>query len=107
MRESWGRSVKAKPKILHLTLYRKWFDEIANGTKRVEYRAQTPYWRKRLVDTDLVSYVSTWRRFDEVHFRNGYAKNAPFMRVKFRHTCNDGDRYAIHLGKVLEIRNWP
>ena len=34
--------------ILHMTLYRKWFDAIAAGHKREEYRAATPYWTSRL-----------------------------------------------------------
>ena len=35
-------------KILHLNLYRKYFDAIANGTKTTEYREVTPYWSKQL-----------------------------------------------------------
>ena len=32
-------------KILNLNLYRKWFDEIADGTKTIEYRDRTEYWK--------------------------------------------------------------
>ena len=35
-------------KILHLNLYRKYFDAILNGDKVIEYRDITPYWSKRL-----------------------------------------------------------
>jgi hypothetical protein len=55
--------------VLHLTLRREWFAAIAARTKRLEYRAQTPYWRKRLEG----------RQFDVIRFRNGYARNAPEM----------------------------
>jgi hypothetical protein len=34
--------------ILHLNLHRDFFAQIAAKTKRIEYRSQTPYWRKRL-----------------------------------------------------------
>ena len=60
-------------RILHLTLYRKWFDKIACGEKTEEYRnAEKPYWCRRL----------SGKTFDEVHFRNGYGKDKPFMRLE-------------------------
>lgn len=87
--------------ILHLTLKRQWFDAIANGTKSVEYRAMTDYWATRLER----------RHYDEIHFRNGYSVHVPFMRVE----CLGLDiaerhgqvMYAIRLGRVLELRNYP
>lgn len=60
--------------ILHLNLHREFFAAIAARTKRIEYRAQTPFWRKRLEG----------RHYDVIQFRNGYATNAPEMRVEFR-----------------------
>jgi hypothetical protein len=39
--------------ILHLNLHREWFAAIANKTKRIEYRSQTPYWRRRLTAEKL------------------------------------------------------
>jgi len=82
-------------KILNLTLYRKWFDEIASGKKTEEYRSMIPYWTTRLLDND----------FDEVHFRNGYGNDAPFMRVEFKGLDIRNKTYVIKLGKVLEVRN--
>ena len=35
-------------KILHLNLYRKYFDAIVNRTKTIEYRDKTDYWKKRI-----------------------------------------------------------
>lgn len=37
-------------KTLHLTLKKKWFDMIASGEKKEEYREIKPYWITRLVD---------------------------------------------------------
>lgn len=34
--------------VLHLPLKRKWFDMIASGKKREEYRDHTPYWSVRI-----------------------------------------------------------
>jgi len=88
-------------RVLRLTLYREWFDKIAAGKKTEEYRYDKPYWQKRLLQPN------GWpRRFDEVHFTNGYGKNRPFMRLKYKDTSRGCGRITIHLGKVLETRNY-
>jgi len=98
-------------KILHLILKRKWFDLIASGKKTVEYREYKPYWEKRLVG----------KEFQEIHFRNGYSKDAPFMRVQCLGIVNVPDtggplfkpkqgedlkgwQFAILLGAVLAVK---
>jgi hypothetical protein len=58
---------------LHLNLHREFFAQIAAGTKRTEHRKRTPYWRRRLEA----------RHYDVIQFRNGYATQAPEMRVDF------------------------
>ena len=86
--------------ILHLNLHREFFAQIAAGEKRVEYRAQTPYWRRRLEG----------RHYDVIQFRNGYATKAPEMQVEFRGLRRYGKGrsayYAIRLGRVLKIKRW-
>ena len=100
--------------ILKLTLKRKWFDLIANGKKKVEYREYKPHWISRLmIDGALRD------DFTEVQFRNGYNSDAPFMRVKmdglflykrdFIFPINDEEITADHyflitLGEILERR---
>jgi hypothetical protein len=88
------------PEILHLNLHRKFFDAIASRQKRIEYRKQSPYWRKRLED----------RKYDAIQFRNGYAKDAPEMLVEYRGLRRYGRGrdayYAIRLGNILRIRRW-
>jgi len=88
------------PKVLHLTLYRRWFLEILKGTKTTEYREITPYWKKRLFDAEGKPV-----RYDEIFFRNGYAKDCPKMRVKFLGFSKEKGKYAIKLGKILETAN--
>jgi ASC-1-like (ASCH) protein len=89
------------PEILHLTLKREYFAQIAKRQKHIEYRKQKPYWRKRLEG----------RKFDEIKFRNGYGKKAPEMRVEFHGIRRVGKgrsaEYAIRLGRILEIKRWP
>jgi hypothetical protein len=86
--------------ILHLNLRRKWFDAIAVKTKRVEYRDQTPYWKRRLEG----------RHYDVIQFRNGYATKAPEMLVEFlgllRYGKGRNAYYAIRLGRILKIKRW-
>jgi hypothetical protein len=91
---------KAVQKVLHLTLEREWFDDIARGVKRKEFRQYKPYWKKRLEG----------RSYDVVKFRNGYASNAPEMIVEYRglgraRSSRNAD-YVIRLGNVLKIRRW-
>lgn len=86
--------------ILHLNLHREFFAKIAAGEKRIEYRAQTPYWKRRLEG----------RQYDVIQFRNGYATKAPEMQVEFlgvRKIRKWGGRYyAIRLGRILKIKRW-
>ena len=86
--------------VLHLILHRKYFAAIAAKTKRAEYRDLTPYWKKRLEG----------RRYDVVHFRNGYATEAPEMWVQFLGLRKQGKgrsgRYVIRLGRILKIKRW-
>ena len=61
------------PKILRLTLCRKWFDMFADGTKDEEYREIKPFWISRLI----VKNSSQFKQFDYVEFTNGYGKHRP------------------------------
>lgn len=94
-----------QPRVLHLTLHREWFVEIAEGRKKNEYREIKPYWTKRLEG----------REYDIIEFRNGYAKSSPVMRVEYKGLdlaeteYLDGEKkivYAIKLGRILEIKNY-
>lgn len=86
--------------ILHLNLRREFFAAIAAGTKRTEFRDVKPHWRSRLEG----------RHYDQILFRNGYAKDAPEMLVEFRGVRKErsgrGASYAIRLGKILKIKRW-
>jgi hypothetical protein len=79
-------------KILHLTLKKRYFDKIAAGIKKEEYREIKPYWTKRLEG----------KTFDEILFKNGYSKNARSMRVKWLGMTKRENHYVIKLGNVLE-----
>ena len=118
-------------KILHLTLKRKWFDLIASGEKKEEYREIKPYWVARLVDSlemprqwelnegfafewpkgsGLMSVMETAQHYDVVEFRNGYAKDSPKMRVEILDIVQDYGKevWGAEFGKpyfVIKLGN--
>ncbi len=91
---------KGRSANLCLTLHREFFDAIVAGTKKTEYRENKHYWQCRLVG----------RTYREVHFRNGYATKAPFMRVQckgIRKVRRNGKtKFVIRLGKILELKHY-
>jgi len=91
---------RSERRILHLTLHRQFFSEIAAGTKHIEYRSQTTYWKRRLEG----------REYDAILFRNGYSRIAPEMLVEFlglrRYGIGRKAYYAIRLGRILKIKRW-
>jgi ASC-1-like (ASCH) protein len=87
-------------RVLQLNLHREFFAAIAARKKRIEYRDQTDYWKRRLEG----------RQYDVIRFRNGYATKAPEMLVEFRglrrYRRGRNAYYAIRLGRVLRMRRW-
>lgn len=67
-------------KVLRLTLKRKWFDMIASGEKREEYRTPGPWIDSRLDGKD----------YDLVEFKNGYGADVPTIYARYL-----GSRYGI------------
>ncbi len=93
-------------KILHLTLKKQWFDMIASGVKKEEYREIKPYWNKRFLN----------KKYDVICFRNGYSKNAPKMLIELKGISSSLGIiewgapekipvYILRLGNILEIKN--
>jgi len=83
---------------LHLTLHRRFFDEIVKGTKTIEYREIKPYWTKRIEG----------RRYNVIVFRNGYQPDAPTMVIEYKgyRTDKRNGRYCLKLGRILSLRNY-
>lgn len=91
-------------KVLHLILKKKFFDMIASGEKKEEYRELKDYWGYRLcykVPVPSGGYLTKWMKlregdrkclkddfmpnfetFNTVIFRNGYSSHAPIMEVE-------------------------
>ena len=79
---------------LHLSLYKKWFDEILNGTKKIEYRELKPYYERLLS-----------KQYEEVKFVNGYGKERPFVVLKILGITRSNKFFEIHLGEVIDSGN--
>ena len=86
----------SEPRILHLNLVRKFFDQIAMGEKREEYRDRSDYWKTRLEG----------REYDIVRFRNGYGPDVPEMDVEWKGIDKRKDWYAILLGEIRSLKRW-
>lgn len=92
--------------VLTLVLKGKWYDMIACGRKREEYRDEGKYWNTRIRNW------SDKRGPHVVEFRCGYGKNAPKMwftvgGVFFRtnaHTHTWGEPTWPHFAIVLKER---
>lgn len=68
-----------------LPIKKKWFDMIASGEKKEEYREMKPYYDKRLgyltVGTGKIAMVL---------LRNGYKYNSPTIKCKCAVTIGEG-----------------
>ncbi len=101
-----------KKRILHLTLKRIYFDQIAHGIKKEEYREAKRYWEVRLLEpSPIYSDLNfIFKEFDEICFRNGYKKDSPFMRIKCKgidiKMFKEVRHFVIKLGKILELKNY-
>lgn len=82
--------------MLTLQIKKKWFDMIATGEKKEEYREIKPYYRSRFAIFH-----------DTVRFKNGYRKDSPEMICKFTLAQGQGKpEWGAEPGKsyyILEI----
>lgn len=68
-------------KELKLVLKKKWYDMIASGEKKEEYREMNNYWFDRIAEDVVLPFFSE-RRCGTVTFYLGYAKDRPSMSFK-------------------------
>ena len=100
------------PKNLQLALKAEYFDAIKSGEKLEEFRLRTPYWEKRLIDTD-----GSPAQFDTITLTKGYPKSGdpertlvlPYIgwrRITLKHKHfgdNPVDVFAINVSKNAEL----
>lgn len=110
-------------RILNLVLTKKWFDMIASGKKKEEYRDINSYYDARLALLNTLSRVIIssieehgpdfyFKKFDVVRFRHGYQKNARVVTLECLGVKTGTGKpewgaepnrsyYIISLGKIL------
>lgn len=64
-------------RVLRLTLSQEPFEVMVTGEKDVEYRKDSEWIRSRLFHNDMP------RKYDFVHFTNGYGADKPFFVARF------------------------
>lgn len=77
---------------LHLILKRKWWDMIASGEKKEEYRAVNPYWANRLIDRKYSSY------FNKDSFVSVFLAFLSFRMIDSRLAFRNYESVCFHLG---------
>lgn len=76
--------------MLHLVLKHCYYDEIDQGKKKIEYRENTAYWRKRIVEKWNCNGGNI------VIFHKGYTRTTMTFNVKMLVL---GEKYiSLHLG---------
>ena len=61
-----------------LPIKKKWFDMIASGEKKEEYREIKPYWETRFInELKRTADIPIW-----VLFKNGYRKDSPTIKCE-------------------------
>ena len=79
-------------RVLHLVLKGEYYDAIERGEKKCEYRDNTPYWRKRILEKDPSIVV----------FHRGYTNQTMAFWIAYKVVLPD--QIEIVLGGRIE--NW-
>jgi len=86
-------------RVLTMNIGRRRFNAIVGGTKRIEYRAMSPFWMRR---------IEPLKAPFQLRLLNGMLPPVPEAIVEV--TCVARNRtmseYQLHLGKVLLVKNW-
>ena len=82
---------------LKIIIKKEWFDKIANGTKKTEYREASPFWDSRLLDKN-----GKKRKYDRIEFINGYNTDARRMVTGFEGVSERDGVFHIKIGKIYK-----
>jgi hypothetical protein len=82
---------------LTLNIEREWFADLVDGTKKIEYRPISPFWKRRI--GPLVPPV-------KVRLINGMTHPIPEARLIVTRIEERGGEYLLHVGRVRAVKNW-
>ena len=103
--------------MLTLPIKKQWFDMIAKGEKKEEYREIKPYFEKRFMYAGLLSYWTDDHmptgNISKIALRNGYSHCSPTMYVYVKLTIGEGQPewgaepnkkyYVLHIESIDRI----
>lgn len=82
---------------LTMNIKREFFARIVAKTKRIEYRDQSPFWKRR---------IEPLRAPFKLRLLNGMTHPVPEATVVVTRVTRQAGGYQLHLGRVLEVRRW-
>ena len=84
---------------LTMNIERRWFKSIVEGTKKIEYRAMSPFWMRR---------IEPLKAPFRLRLLNGMLPPVPEALIEVTRVVRDHGRqeYQLHLGKVIRVKNW-
>jgi hypothetical protein len=82
---------------LTMNIKREFFARIVAKTKRIEYRDQSPYWKRRLEPLSTPF---------KLRLLNGMTPPVPEALVLVTRVTRRCGGYQLHLGRVLRVRRW-
>ena len=88
---------------LSTTIKRRYFEAIVKGTKGTEFKATSPFWRKRIDNKGLELDTIVFLCGKDVHKRQIMMIQEVPTEPILKDLINTPTMYAIHLG--LEIKN--
>ena len=95
--------------MLALPIKKKWFDMIASGEKKEEYREIKPYYKSRLINYGMLDqYGLPTLLQSQILLRNGYRSDSPYIIIKAELDIREGrTEWGAEEGKeyyVLKIK---
>ncbi len=85
-----------EPKPLFLILQKIYFNEILAGTKKIEYRDNSPFYVSRFCTKD-----NRLRNYNTVIFQEGYSSNARRMQIEIQKIVLYS-MFEVYLGKIID-----
>lgn len=84
---------------LTMNIKRPFFAAIVAGTKRIEYRRRSPFWKRRIEPLTPPF---------KLRLLNGMTHPVPEATVVVNRVTRDraGQEYRLHLGRVVAVKRW-
>jgi len=85
--------------VLTMNIKRPFFSAIIAGTKRIEYRPRSPFWKRRIEPLEMPF---------KLRLLNGMTHPIPEAMVVVTRVTTDRARreYRLHLGRVMQVKRW-